>query len=408
MVDFFDAPDECHATDKISRFGNHLAFVSDKDQLISLVSGRAVLVATGKLDGITRDMDETIQYLISDCKPSDGRKGVPISVVRRAVAVAWRQMTKQGDEYDAFEMSAEISSDGGAFSRKKIELNPEEHERDLVSEVDSWSDNPRLGFGIEALDNAYGGFYPGEVMGLVGAPGSMKTSLAINMVYNALENTDGRVVFMSLDMAPRAIRMRMLQRELNVSKWELINMIKKSHPAIETARNSLRSKCEGRFGLAGQRGDGKDITWENIHDIIVQTAPDLVIIDYLQLIAKYRNDTDLLFNVLPKITSTAGTYGTRFLLLSQMGRAGRADQKNGLGDHAAGGYYFTARLDVEIELCVERDTMGEAHIIAGVTKTRNGAAGKMFDLDYSPITLAFTGRCRATARSKKDKAKFEI
>ena len=167
MVDFFDAPDECHATDKISRFGNHLAFVSDKDQLISLVSGRAVLVATGKLDGITRDMDETIQYLISDCKPSDGRKGVPISVVRRAVAVAWRQMTKQGDEYDAFEMSAEISSDGGAFSRKKIELNPEEHERDLVSEVDSWSDNPRLGFGIEALDNAYGGFYPGEVMGLV-------------------------------------------------------------------------------------------------------------------------------------------------------------------------------------------------------------------------------------------------
>ncbi len=245
-------------------------------------------------------------------------------------------------------------------------------------------------------------------MGLVGAPGSMKTSLALNMCEQMLKNTDGRVLFFSLDMSTRHISMRLLQRELDCFKSDVIAMCRRNAPELTEAHQRLQRAFAGRLFLIGQRNDGVDLTWEDMKEIMIQTAPDLVIVDYVQLISGYRSDMELFHNALPKIISSAGTYGLRFLLLSQMGRTGRADQKNKLGDHAAGGYYFQARLDIEIELFTEKDSYGNGHIIAGVSKTRNGAAGHCFDIEYSPRTLAFTGRSKEVKRAGKNSKIFEL
>jgi hypothetical protein len=79
-----------------------------------------------------------------------------------------------------------------------------------------------------------------------------------------------------------------------------------------------------------------------------------------------------------------------------------------MGDHAAGGYYLNARVDIEIELATQLDGDGRNHIIASVTKSRNAARGKNFDLEYSPRTLSFTGGSKPVKFRSAQAQKFEL
>jgi hypothetical protein len=215
------------------------------------------------------------------------------------------------------------------------------------------------------------------------------------------------VLFFSLDMSTKQISMRLLQREADDFKSSIITRIKERDKELAIIRKNLHQRLRGKFFLVGQNKDGKDLTWQNMRDLVISTGADFVIIDYFQLIAGYRSDMEVLHDVLPHIVSIAGNQNIRFLLLSQMGRQGQADQKNKMGDHAAGGYYFTARVDIEVELATQVDEDNQNHIIAAVTKSRNAAKGRCFDLEYSPRTLSFTGQAKPVRYKSSRAQKFD-
>jgi hypothetical protein len=121
------------------------------------------------------------------------------------------------------------------------------HVDGLLKEIAEPDDGGSLGFGISDLDQAYGGFYPGDVMALVGAPGSMKTSLALNMAYCFWRRfPESRMAFFSLDMSTKKLTERILQRELDEFKSALREKIRDRDP------DTLRRVGEIRRSLAGK------------------------------------------------------------------------------------------------------------------------------------------------------------
>ena len=91
------------------------------------------------------------------------------------------------------------------FSPSVIPSDSADHMRILRAEGESWDSMEGMGFGIYDLDRAFGGLYPGEVMA-IGAPGSMKTSLALNAVDDYLERYNDKCLFSFLPGCRRTSR----------------------------------------------------------------------------------------------------------------------------------------------------------------------------------------------------------
>lgn len=284
----------------------------------------------------------------------------------------------------------------------------DEHTKQLNTEVCSWSSLEGFGFGIEELDKAFGGIYPGETMAIVGAPGSMKTSLALSAVDRFLTMSQGRVLMFSLDMPARKIAARRLMRELDCFESELFYMIRQQDPRVVEAYQRIKNYDAGRFRLVGKLQNGKHYSWEQLYDIVVQLAPELVIIDYLTLIGEYKSELDAVYDLMPKIISMADNCGIAVMLLSQMGRGSRAAQKSNAGGHAAGGHYVEDAVDVELELLKEETEDGKPAVIATVAKNRKGRTGGNFKLDIDPRTLSFGITAEAVDRVRPQAKVFNI
>lgn len=290
-----------------------------------------------------------------------------------------------------------------------IITEPEKHLSALKTEVQSWCDLEGCGFGISELDKAYGGLFPGETLALVGAPGSMKTSLAISAAESFLRHgSDGKVLFFSLDMPARTIAARRLMREMDCFQSQLYEMIKSGSPELDNAIKRLHEYDRGRFRIADKPRGGSHFSWEQITGIVSQLAPELVIIDYLTLIGDYRSELEAVKDLMPKIVGMAGDFGLSVILLSQMGRVSRAAQKTSLGAHAAGGHYVEDAVDVEIELLQEKDSNDENAIIATITKTRKGRSGQSFRLDFKPRSLSFGHTCLPVNKAKAPQKIFDV
>jgi len=298
---------------------------------------------------------------------------------------------------------------GGSNGWTPIITEPEKHLNTLKTEVQAWHDLEGCGFGIPDLDHAYGGLFPGETLALVGAPGSMKTSLALSAAENFLSRMgDGKVLFFSLDMPARIIAARRLMRAIDCFQSQLYEMMKSGDPEWTNAAKRLHEYDHGRFCLADKPRGGNHFSWEQITGIVSQLAPELVIIDYLTLIGEYRSELEAVKDLMPKIVGMAGDFGLSVILLSQMGRGSRAAQKTSLGAHAAGGHYVEDAVDVEIELLQEKDSNDENAIIATITKTRKGRAGQSFRLDFKPRSLSFGHTCLPVNKAKAPQSVFDL
>ena len=181
------------------------------------------------------DDSTRIRKIISNAKltdhPEEARPIIEIEVQKGArecmakmepVAVRdyCRHLNKQLDEYFTRDQLDVLISEVWEEYEQKIrpmKTRPSSHLDDLEKEVLSWGDSYAFNFGISLLDGAWGGLMPGELGVLVGAQGSMKTSLAIKGIINFLQNNPhGSALVFSLDMTPQEFASRFLLRDLGI------------------------------------------------------------------------------------------------------------------------------------------------------------------------------------------------
>lgn len=276
--------------------------------------------------------------------------------------------------------------------------------RDLADEIKSWQEAERFSFGIPALDKAFGNLYPGELLVVVGAQGTMKTSLLLTGLENYIATTDGNVLLFSLDMTPEEIMERRLMRVMNMDGDMLREYVRDESSEFKKASRMLDNADGGRFVVLGNKSASR-FTAETVCQRIASVMPSLVAIDYLTLLrTSKQSDLDCVNEAMPMLKAVAQEYGIMMVILSQMGRASKQLQASGsiyAGTAKGGGIVeelANAQIDIIKDAPLDEQTL--PRIIAIVSKTRRGVAGRAFELEYDGPTMSFTGCATPVKRLK--------
>ena len=375
------------------------------------------------------DDSTRIRKIISNAKltdhPEEARPIIEIEVQKVArecmakmepVAVRdyCRHLNKQLDEYFTRDQLDVLISEVWEEYEQKIrpmKTRPSSHLDDLEKEVLSWGDSYAFNFGISLLDGAWGGLMPGELGVLVGAQGSMKTSLAIKGIINFLQNNPhGSALVFSLDMTPQEFASRFLLRDLGIGINEMYGMIKEKRPEYYEAKARLDEWENSRLKILGNRYRNR-WTIDGLEKQVAMKLPSLLVVDFLTCLKKQgQSDLEAVEDIMPRLQSITQKLGTKTLLLSQMGRASKSDQlKGAIGGHSKGGGIVEELAHAEIELFKDKAEQNQQpKIIATVTKTRRGINGASFALDYHGVSMEFTGLAQRVQREKDRKPLFSI
>jgi len=329
-----------------------------------------------------------------------GRVGFPLpeQALRRAVTRA---------------ITEEVASAG------RLDFTATGYIRRLKEEVRRWDDADRFAFGIDGLDDSFGRLLPGELLVLVGAQGSMKSSLMLTGIEHYLQNNpNGTAMLFSLDMAPEVIAERLLQREMRATADRVRWHVKNETESFKCAMKKIRERYADRLLIYGSEaptaqllGTSGRMTIDDLKNEVEACMPSLVAVDYLTLLRKPRqSDLDCVNEVMPVIKEMAQKYGIMFLLLSQMGRASKQLQAAGslYSGSAKGGGIVEELANAQIDLFKDApiEPYGAPRIIATVSKTRRGVAGGSFELAYDGESMSFTGQARPVRREREVKPIF--
>jgi hypothetical protein len=366
---------------------------------------------------LERQFEDALAYVRSELHPCKGL--FTDSELRRIIGteIAWRRIVDQ--EQPCFRQTPrELETRREAFVFEARfgadpltdENSPTKRMAELETYLRSWRDFPAFGFGIQALDDATGGMLPGEICVLTGAPGTMKTSLALGAVDDFVSRAkEGLVYYCSVDMAPREITQRLMERESRVPQMTLRAMSDRDDPKLPSLRQRISQKYDGRLVIRGH-SETKRMTLDRLLPDCLKRQPQLVVIDYFtRLKAAGQSDWEFVENAMPEILRYAHQYQWSFLILSQMSRMSRSEQAEGrAGGHGKGGGIVEEMAHTEIELFQQYVDGDKPLVIAAVTKARRGIAGQFFSLDYDGPIKRFSGHARKMIRARSPKPVFEV
>lgn len=146
--------------------------------------------------------------------------------------------------------------------------------------------------GIGSLDNLlYGGFGINEIAIFMAPPGRGKSFALLNMMYSAML-AQKNVLYVTFELSEKAVVKRLYSRISYSSRKEMLDegMVVKSAEKFFTL-----SKARGRIVYA----PSKTMTVEGLEMLIDQSSmyfdfnPDIVIVDYLDLLAPRKDDLRL-------------------------------------------------------------------------------------------------------------------
>ena len=179
-----------------------------------------------------------------------------------------------------------------SLSRREIRQVPEQigevgkRRYDVFAEVKEGSDEEqkrRLFTGFPNLDYYFNGFEPTTLNIVAGRPGMGKTALMLNMAMNAVEKSNKRVLFFSLEMSKEQLADRIVSGRLGVSMWDMQKgaisdekMGQYGHVIDDIAALPLHIDDDPDASLTNLRA--KALTHQLEHGL------DAVFVDYLQLI----------------------------------------------------------------------------------------------------------------------------
>lgn len=358
--------------------------------------------------------DDALAYLREQLKPCEG--AFSDVALKRVIGmeIAWIAETATRDKSRRIDLEAERSRfiNEAMFGPEPLTDpdSPTTRLGEMTTYLRTWADFPAFGFGIEELDNATGGILPGEVCALTGAPGTMKTSLALSAVDNYISRTEsGLVCYCSVDMAPREITMRLMERENEIQEALLRSMVAHDDPDLPEMLQKVRRKYDGRLAIKGHT-PSRRMCLGDLLQFCMKRQPQLVVIDYFTCLkAKGQSDLEFVEDVMPDIVAFAHRYETSFLILSQMSKSSRSEQTSGrMGGHSRGGGLVSELAHTEIELFQQYVENDKPMIIAAITKARRGIAGQYFSLGYDGPIKKFDGTAQKMTKQVQRRTMFEV
>ncbi|MDR1048750.1 MAG: hypothetical protein LBL51_03255, partial [Synergistaceae bacterium] len=229
-----------------------------------------------------------------------------------------------------------------------------------------------------------------------------KTSLALHAAEHYARN-GGRVLYVSLDMHPREIELRLMMRVLNCSRDTAL-----WHSELQD--DFYRQACEARRELdANLSIIGGPLNLFGLRAALLASEAQVVVIDYVTLVDGFSgNELDAARGVSQFVREARNRWGITFVLLSQMSRESVKDvRQGGTGGHAKGGSSLEQLVDYEIELSADEPLSegGNRRIIAFLRKNRNGRNGLYFELFPFFPSMGFSDHAEAVQR---DPAKRKI
>jgi hypothetical protein len=363
------------------------------------------------------EFEDALKYLKSELYPC--RDLFTDIELRRIIGTetAWSRKIMESSNLNTTKTRAERDAEREVFLRgvflgaepKEDSASPKSQMMELETYIRSWSDFPAFGFGVRALEDATGGILPGELCVLTGAPGTMKTSLALCAVDDFVSRTEvGSVYYCSVDMAPREITHRLVEREALIPQAILTSMIARDDPEFAAIKQAISDKYDGRLVIRGH-SETRPLILDAMLLECLERQPQLIILDYFtRLKQPGQSDLEFVEYAMPKILQYAHQYQASFLILSQMSRSSRAEQATGrTGGHGKGGGIVEELAHTEIELIQQSVEGDKPLVIAAVTKARRGISGQYFSLDYDGPIKRFTGKARKMSKAAQKKAIFE-
>lgn len=246
-----------------------------------------------------------------------------------------------------------------------------------------------------------GGFSPGQILNIVGGPGSLKTSLAMQSVLSFIHQGRHALVF-SLDMPASEILSRVLLADFGSSLNAIEDAIRQGDPAYEDAKRRVLPLLDQGLRIL----DGPDWNPERMTRAIDHFHPHLVMIDYVSIAT---NDSDA-YRASNAVMRWARDEAKRsnavFLLLHQMGKESLINQSKGIiGNNALGGGAAQQTAWAEVELLKENTPEGP-NVVATITKARRGGGtGRSYQLEVDWSRYRFTGRAAEVRRGKSRASK---
>lgn len=244
---------------------------------------------------------------------------------------------------------------------------------------------------VAELDEALGEIYKGDILSIIGTPGTLKTSFALNLIDSWLEDADPRsgVTFFSLDMGRNKVMERIARRELRCGASVLRSIALANNDEWQNAVKRLDARLHDRLMVL--TNDQRQWTMQELQEYVETHSVDLLIIDYVTMIEVpgARTDLDKQNALYPIFKRFAQDYKIAVVLLSQLSNESRKQLRSGdaEGVTARGGGKLQELVDAEIVLMsVNPETFGiegteRDAIVAYVSKARNGRKGGYYHIE---------------------------
>lgn len=141
-------------------------------------------------------------------------------------------------------------------------------------------DKKGLEFGFKILDENTGGLYPHEFTIIGAKSGVGKTTLALNIAKNVLvQKEDAKVLIITREMPRTQIFMRFITSHTGIPASKI-----KNKNLTEQEYKKIMEAMEVMTGYKNLMINDKVRTIEEIKDLARKYKPDLMIVDYLQLV----------------------------------------------------------------------------------------------------------------------------
>lgn len=347
-----------------------------------------------------RIIEDICPILQSMVNATEAKQYIPERQINRIAATEWHN-------YNSHYSSIDDERNRRLFKQTNFKAALGQAERE-------WCEEGQLfHFGIDELDKAMGGgVTEGEMMSIIGNPGSMKTSLLLSGIQRWVAEQGGKVAFFSLDMGKTAIIERLYARLLCCSPAKVRELAAQRTPEYKKAFQELKDLYTGHLEILENK---TGVRWniDSVKEYIERNQPKLVCIDYLTLLkTETQSDFEIANTATAKLLDCAQMYGFALVLLSQMSvESQRLQSKGGTGGSAKGGGYVNERADIEIELFKDTgvDEFGNdngAEIVATIKKTRKNGACASYRLDFEGEWMRFKSTAEKVGRVKQKEKIF--
>lgn len=146
--------------------------------------------------------------------------------------------------------------------------------------------NTRTGIpsGFINIDNRIDGFLPGETTVVTGNAGSGKTTLALNIGWNAAFSYGQSVLIISPEMSQRDLSERFLAFESGINLTTIKHLEKGTEEEFSLLRSSAKRFNQSPCQMIGERNINLFDIREHCENAVANGTLDLVVIDALELI----------------------------------------------------------------------------------------------------------------------------